>query len=84
MDEEVSLVDLKVGQAVLNEKINQLRLDSTDKHTQNRRDIHSIKNGMQDLSDKVWRLQLKIVGFSTLGGVIATIVGEIIKAIIHK
>lgn len=84
MDEDISLVDLAVGQAVLTEKIAQLRLDSSEKHIQNRRDIHRITNGLQDVSDKVWKLQLKIVGFSTLGGVVATIVGEIIKAVIHK
>jgi hypothetical protein len=73
-----------VSLMVLIERIENLKLTLDEKHTQNRKDIHLLRNDVQSLTNQIWLIKLKLAAYaaggSVLGGSVAT---GIIKLIEH-
>lgn len=81
-DKDVSLVDLKVGQAVMLERLTNTQADVEVKHAQNRKSIHDLRVDVQHVIDDVWKLKIKIAGYSAIGGAIAALIGKLIEHIV--
>lgn len=81
-DEKVSLVDLKVGQAIMLERLDNTRLDVETKHEQNRKSIHDMREQLQHCIDDIWKLKIKIAGYSAIGGAIAALIGKLIEHVV--
>jgi len=75
---EVSLVDLAIGQAVLNEKLSNLKIDTTEKHSQNRKDLHSLEQKVTKVSTDILTLKIKLASYSAAGGVITAVILRIL------
>lgn len=54
---------------MLESKLEDLRKELEDKHAQNRRDIHTIRNGQQEMLLKQQELELKLVPVLGIGAV---------------
>lgn len=78
-EDNVSLVDLKVGQAVMLERIDNMQKDVNTKHEENQRDKHKFRNDIQNIANDVWKLKIKIAGYSAVGGAIAAVIGKLIE-----
>jgi hypothetical protein len=79
MGEQEQLVNLQIGQAVINEKLSNMEIGVNAKHVQNRSSIHDLNNKMQLVIDDVWKLKIKIVSYSSLAGAITTLVVKLIE-----
>jgi hypothetical protein len=80
MSAQPSVASLDKGQAVILERIINMKDDINTKHEQNRSSIHSINNRLQIIQDSVWKLKIKIAAYSAVAGVITTIITSIIAA----
>ena len=69
--------------AVLEERLKGLREDLQSKHTQNRKDIHDIKDEIQTLNNQIWLIKLKIASYAGGGSAAAVSIVEFIKWLIH-
>ena len=65
--------------AVLNERVENLRDNLDEKHAQNRRDIHLLRNKQQEILDAVWLIKLKLALWSGGGGVLTAGVIELLR-----
>ena len=65
--------------AVIVERVNNLKEDLDEKHDQNTRAIHAMRNDIQNLSQQIWLVKLKIAGYAAGGGVITGIVLKFIE-----
>lgn len=83
MSPPVTLGTLHSGQQVMIERVENLKTDLNTKHSQNRRDIHDIKNEVQEVKDQIWMLKLKLAAYaaggSIGGGSIAAIIIKVIE-----
>jgi hypothetical protein len=79
--------ELQAGQAVIIERIDNMKTDVREKHIQNRKDIHDIRAQLEELFGELWKLKLKIAFYSGAGSVIGAIVGvvasKIFEALVH-
>lgn len=82
MGEEVSLIDLKVGQAVTLERLDNMQRDVNEKHEQNRNSIHDMRAVLQKVVDDIWKLKLKLAGYAAVGGAIAASVAKLIEHVL--
>jgi hypothetical protein len=80
MSAQPSVASLDKGQAVILERIINMKDDINTKHEQNRSSIHSINNWLQIIQDDVWKLKIKIAVYSAVAGVITTIITSTIAA----
>lgn len=84
MSNLITLSSLYAEVQVLAERINNLTASLNEKHSQNRRDNHTMRNDIQLLSNQIWLIKLKLAAYaaggSALGG--GTVVG-LIKLIQH-
>jgi hypothetical protein len=74
-----TIAGLDKGQAVILERIDNMKKDIDDKHKQNRSSIHSLHGMLQTIQDDVWNLKVKIAVYSSVAGVITTIVTALVK-----
>lgn len=65
--------------AVLIERMENLKRELDEKHSQNRRDIHLLRNKQQEILDAVWLIKLKLALWSGGGGVLTAGVIEILR-----
>ncbi len=77
---DVTLADLDKGQAVIGERISSMKADIDNKHKQNRDSIHSINGRLDILTNQMWLLKLKIVGYTSGAGVLT---GVLLKLLDH-
>lgn len=77
---EPSLSDLDKGQAVIVERLAHMERDVDFKHNQNRNSIHAINDQLQKLTNEVWMIKVKIVGYASGAGVLT---GILIKLVDH-
>lgn len=73
MSEKVTLNTLDKGQAVLLERLTNIQTDVELKHAQNRGSIHHLNTMVQHCIDDIWKLKLKIAGYSALAGVATSV-----------
>ena len=80
----ITLASLYAEVQVLSERISNLSVNLNEKHSQNRRDVHTMRNDIQLLSQQVWLIKLKLAAYAAGGSAIGggTVVG-IIKLIQH-
>lgn len=84
MGEEVSLIDLKVGQAVILERLDNTQHDVDVKHKQNRSDIHLFRALLQHCVDDIWKLKIKMAIYSAVGGIISGICTAVVVHFVEK
>jgi hypothetical protein len=77
-NEEISLIDLYAGQKVLQGQVADMRIDVQNKHSENRNSIHEIRGDIQDVKDSVWKLKIKMAGYSAIAGVATTLVVKLV------
>lgn len=65
---------------VLVERVENLKGSLEEKHGQNRRDIHAMRNDMQTLAHEVWLIKIKITAYATGAGILTAIA---LKALDH-
>jgi len=58
---------------VLGERVSNLKSDLDTKHTQNRRDIHLLRNSVEELNQQIWLLKVKIAGYSSAAGILTAV-----------
>jgi hypothetical protein len=75
---EVSLVDLAIGQAVLNEKLSNLKQETTEKHIENKKDFRILKTELERNSKELLTLKIKLASYSAAGGVVTAVVLRIL------
>jgi hypothetical protein len=80
MSAQPSVASLDKGQAVILERIVNMKDDINTKHEQNRSSIHSINNRLQIIQDRLWTLKIKIAVYSAVAGIFTTIITSIIAA----
>jgi hypothetical protein len=80
MSAQPSVASLDKGQAVILERIVNMKDDINTKHEQNRSSIHSINNRLQIIQDGLWKLKIRIAVYSAVAGVFTTIITSIIAA----
>lgn len=83
-DEEISLVDLLVGQQVLGTRMSGLEILTSRNHKQNSTRYHRLRNDLQALCDKVWKLEIKVAVYSALGASLGSFVSAYIKHLIDR
>lgn len=76
--DEISIVDLYANQKVMIQRMDSQEDIQKENHKENRAAIHSTRNEMQKISNEVWKLKIKIAGYSAVGGAIAAVVGHLI------
>lgn len=72
--------------AVLSAEVRQLNISLNEKHTQNRRDIHGVRNDMQEMSDNIHDIKLgsaKARGYWMGIWAAIVVVWEILRTIIE-
>lgn len=84
MGDKVTLADLDKGQAVILEKIDNIKEDVNTKHAQNRSSIHDLKNDIHEVCEEVWKLKVKIAGYAAVSGVITAICIHYVEKLIGK
>lgn len=62
-----------ISLGILNERVEHLRRDLDDKHEQNRKDIHSLRNGQEHIVNSIWLIKVKLALWSGAGGAITAI-----------
>jgi hypothetical protein len=65
--------------AVLIERMENLKRELDEKHSQNRRDIHLLRNKQQEILDAVWLIKLKLALWSGGGGVLTAGAIELLR-----
>lgn len=64
---------------ILNERVENLRKNLDEKHLQNRRDIHMLRNGQQEVLDAVWKIRVKLASWSAASGILTALVVHYIE-----
>jgi hypothetical protein len=65
--------------AVLVERIENLVKSLDDKHGQNRKDIHQMKNDIQQLTNQIWLIKIKLAAYAASGAGAGVGIIELVK-----
>jgi hypothetical protein len=74
---------MTVNLEVLEERIGNLKETQVINHTQNRKDIHAIKNELETMNNQIWLIKLKIAAYSGGGSALAVGIMEAVKWLFH-
>lgn len=80
----ITLSSLNTKLEVLLERLTNTTKDVEEKHTQNRRSIHEIREILQQCVDEIWKLKIKMAAYSIIGGILTVLVEQAVKNMFFK
>lgn len=76
--DEISLIDLYANQKVMISRQDSVEKTTASNHTENQKVQNKLSEDILKVANEVWKLKIKIAGYSAVGGAIAAIIGHLI------